>query len=153
MSQVKTVDKVIWCNRLSFPYYYGFCPSEKAWKREMKRLDIAGGSYSDAEKKHSAWAVQLTSAKNYSATLVCLGEKPKSILWLYGTLAHEAVHVFQHIMERIGETRPSDELQAYSIEWITRHLMLAAHKTIEMPKVLVPPMWAKGRSTNWDNTP
>ena len=27
-------DRVIWCERGWQPLYYGFCPSEAAWKRE-----------------------------------------------------------------------------------------------------------------------
>ena len=39
------------------------------------------------------------------------------------TIVHEAVHIFQRLCEQLGETSPSKEFQAYSIERITERLM------------------------------
>jgi hypothetical protein len=39
------------------------------------------------------------------------------------TLVHEAVHVFQRLCDSIGETSPSREFEAYSIERIAERLM------------------------------
>ncbi len=38
-------------------------------------------------------------------------------------LVHEATHIFQSLCTQIGETSPSKEFQAYSIERITERLM------------------------------
>lgn len=38
-------------------------------------------------------------------------------------LTHEAVHVFQRLCDFIGETHPSREFEAYSIEHIAERLM------------------------------
>lgn len=38
-------------------------------------------------------------------------------------LVHESVHVFQQLCERIGESEPSREFEAYSIERISEQLM------------------------------
>lgn len=39
------------------------------------------------------------------------------------TLVHEAVHVFQRLCDSIGESEPSREFEAYSIERIAGRLM------------------------------
>lgn len=39
------------------------------------------------------------------------------------TLVHEAVHVFQRLCDSIGETAPSREFEAYSIERISEALV------------------------------
>ena len=39
------------------------------------------------------------------------------------TLVHEAVHVFQRLCDSIGESQPSREFEAYSIERISERLM------------------------------
>lgn len=39
------------------------------------------------------------------------------------TLVHESVHIFQRLCNNIGETHPSREFEAYSIERIAEQLM------------------------------
>ena len=45
-------------------------------------------------------------------------------------LAHEATHVFQRFCDYIGETAPSVEFEAYSIQSITQNLMYAYSQRI-----------------------
>lgn len=42
----------------------------------------------------------------------------RSDVEIYGLIAHEAVHVYQRIVERMGEGKPSKEFEAYSIQRI-----------------------------------
>lgn len=51
--------------------------------------------------------------------------KKRAIEQVYGLLVHEAVHVWQRIMEYIGESKPSDEFMAYGIQAIAQELMFA----------------------------
>lgn len=45
------------------------------------------------------------------------------MLQIFAMLTHEAVHVWQRICVNIGEHRPSDEFEAYSVQRISQNLM------------------------------
>lgn len=51
--------------------------------------------------------------------------KKRPIEQVYGLIVHEAVHVWQRIVEHIGEHKPSDEFMAYGIQTIAQELMFA----------------------------
>ena len=42
---------------------------------------------------------------------------------LFDTLIHEGVHVFQHMVEYMGEEKPSKEMEAYCIGFIGSTLL------------------------------
>lgn len=46
-------------------------------------------------------------------------------------LVHEAVHVFQRLCDNIGESQPSREFEAYSIERISEQLMREFRRRVE----------------------
>jgi hypothetical protein len=46
-----------------------------------------------------------------------------------GLLVHEATHVWQHICESIGETKPSVEFEAYAMQSIVSNLLTAYEDT------------------------
>lgn len=123
----KYKSKVIWCDRGFFPSYYGFCPDEKSWRAEMRRL-----------KQKEDYPV--TDARVTTYTRDGLGDKPKLLqivtinnnldgkintIELAGLIVHEAVHVFQHICEDMGERSPSNEFQSYATQFIFQQLMSA----------------------------
>ena len=56
--------------------------------------------------------------------IVSLAVKPGIIgIQIAAILVHEAVHVFQYHCEYLGETAPSKEFEAYSIQHISQALM------------------------------
>lgn len=64
---------------------------------------------------------------NKDGSLACMvtlgcwaGRSPVEVA---GLLVHEAVHVWQHYCDRIGERRPGDEQMAYGIQCIAQELM------------------------------
>lgn len=69
----------------------------------------------------TSWTEHSDGAPIY---IVSLAVKPD----IFGTqiaamLVHEAVHVFQYHCEYLGETSPSKEFEAYSIQTISQALM------------------------------
>jgi hypothetical protein len=113
------------------PIYYALCTSEKAYKKEMKRLGISKNdtpSFIKNEWSHAT--VHHLDNKGKSISLVCIDKKqcekdnrtPNEIC---GLLIHEAVHIWQEIKENIGEYEPSAEFEAYSIQCIAKRLIEA----------------------------
>lgn len=49
----------------------------------------------------------------------CLKQDKQQV---YSILVHEAVHIWQHIKEHIGEKEPSKEFEAHSIQRIAQNL-------------------------------
>lgn len=123
------LDRVVWIDRGWQPVAIGFCPSETAWNREMKRVngtapwpDIpnAGG--------HTQWLRNDTTGE--AIILVCIhSEAERDALEVILTILHEAVHVWQFLCDHIGEKKPGIEMEAYGIENITRSLIEAYTST------------------------
>lgn len=42
--------------------------------------------------------------------------------WCDAVFAHEAVHIAQNYFRYLGETSPSEELEAYAVQFVTCHL-------------------------------
>lgn len=58
--------------------------------------------------------------------VVCIaGGKKRDPVQVVGLLVHEAVHVWQAFCDHIGETAPSAEFEAYSIQAIAMRLIEA----------------------------
>lgn len=122
-----TPSKVIWCERGWMPYFYGFCPDERAWYRELKRLGInAPRSYPTTDGACS----HLENAKdNNHCSIVTIRETKHSARVKIGLITHEAMHVWRAMRESIGEHAPSAEFEAYSLQHITQNLIAAYEKT------------------------
>ncbi|MFN3454034.1 MAG: hypothetical protein ACK41T_03675 [Pseudobdellovibrio sp.] len=57
------------------------------------------------------------------AAIVCLFQHNFEIEQIHCLLVHEATHIFQKIKELIGESNPSMEFEAYSIQTISQNLI------------------------------
>lgn len=115
-------DRVIWCDRGWQPVHFGFCPTKKAWKREMKRMGC-DEPYPETDGRCT------TFTKDGKVVVIITlrdgSEKERSVCEVAGLLVHEATYVWQTIREDIGETHPSIEFEAYSIQAIFQELFSA----------------------------
>lgn len=61
--------------------------------------------------------------------IVCLGGvEGKTKAQIYGVLVHEAVHIWQHFKESIGESYPGDEQEAYAVQRLSQELIHSYRK-------------------------
>lgn len=62
--------------------------------------------------------------RNGIVCVVCIGDfEGRSPIEVAGLLVHEAVHVWQHYCDEIGEHTPGSEQEAYAIQSIAQELM------------------------------
>jgi len=101
-------DTVLWRS----PVPYGLCVSEA----DYKALDPEGFFLSP---QNAAETKQVT-LQGTQHIVVCI--RPTDARTDIDTLVHEAVHVFQHICEYVGEEIPGEEQEAYGIEAIFSNL-------------------------------
>lgn len=113
---------VIWCNPGWLPVCFGFCPNEKAWKRELRRLG-ADEPYPETDGR-TTW---FRNAEGNECALVTIGDRfqPESHCHngIACLLVHEAMHVWRGIRENIGEAQPSSEFEAYAMQNISLQLI------------------------------
>lgn len=120
-------DKVIWLDRGLLPIYFGFCPSERAWKREMKRMNNKEGS---AYPSADGCCTTFENSEGHLSCIVTINERKKrAVTTLHGILVHEGLHVWQRALEAMGEKKPSIEFEAYTCQHIFLQLCWAYEKT------------------------
>lgn len=123
-----TISKVIWCDRGWQPHCYGFCPDEAAWKREMRRLNTVGEPYPTSDARCTTFDRKGDTSSCTIVTISPLAAK-RPRLQIVGLIVHEAMHVWRHVRESIGEQHPSTEFEAYSMQAISQSLISAYEKT------------------------
>jgi len=131
VSKRKVKNEVVWCDNGWFPYHFGFCPNEKAWDREMKRLDVQPPEpYPTQDARVTFFEYNHKKDGRKACALVTMKATPRSASSKVALLAHEAMHVWQALLDDIGETkRPSSEFEAYSVQAILGGLMKAFEMT------------------------
>lgn len=105
---------IIWFDRYAFPSYWGFCPDETAWKKQMKKVGCKGEPYPNFETDTLARVSEFVSYDHKHIVIVTLGDlggrDPIGVVTL---IAHEVEHVWQYMKKHMGETNPGNEVEAY----------------------------------------
>jgi hypothetical protein len=105
-----------------YPVYFGFTTDPEAFKRELKRLGIKEDVPFTLDGVPGTTHHFLKGGK--LTVIVCVKVMKKvSRPQLYGVLVHEAVHVWQAVLEKIGDETTSDEVEAYSIQNIAQWMI------------------------------
>lgn len=113
------------------PVAYGLCTSEAEYERELKRIKAV--RVNPFLNKHAGATTHFFDRDDAPGlvdcellAIVCIHHrKDMDPIRVAALLCHEAVHIFQWCCAQIGEKEPSDEFQAYSIQWVAQELMFA----------------------------
>lgn len=117
-SKKRLLDKVLWCQREWYWPAYGFCPSEKAWHRELRRHKVS------AEYPTRDAMVTSFTGKKGEYHLITVGDMTgRTPVEIIPLLAHEAMHICQYIFEEMGEKKPSKEFEAYTLQTVFMELL------------------------------
>lgn len=131
--------KILWIDRNLIRHhdYIALCLSNKAFRRECRRLkiaecDIPPHFVRTPQAQGTAWGLRTPEGKLVS--IVCIANtKGRTREEIYGLLVHEAVHLWQRYCEDVGESEPSREFEAYSIQALAQGLMQAYHDMTRTP--------------------
>ena len=121
--------RTIWRDFGALPGGFGFCPTQTAWDLTIRRFGIKQAEYPQGP-------TALTTLFRHKSTremavVVTMGEpmdrRPANSV--VGLLTHEATHVWQYLLEDIGEVQPSREFEAYTLQRITMGLLAGYNST------------------------
>ena len=120
-----------WCSRsmIDGPYF-ALCTTEKDFHKAMKKMGIPVTDWPQHWHSPGANATTqyLDNSKGQLCCIVCMptpDPNKVSPAQIVALLAHEAVHIKQRFMHWIGEDKPSDEFEAYTVQNIVQELVLA----------------------------
>lgn len=137
MSKSKTIGGVQWCDRHLFlgPIYYTICTDEKKFQAQLKHMNI-GEFLEPTQGCDFARTHFLYNSLGDEVAIVCLFPGEHSLEASYGLIAHEAIHIWQHTLENIGEENPGKEMEAYCVQTIFVELVHEFNRQlkIKLPK-------------------
>lgn len=110
--------------------HYTLCITEQAFRRELKRLDVAAGDQPHFAAHNGASTSHGKYAANGNAWAIVTLDHADAIkrkvrpIQIAALLVHEAVHIWQKHAALIGSWNDhGDEDEAYAIQSISQNLM------------------------------
>lgn len=136
----KDKEGVRWICRemITSPYCIGLCLSEKSFRKELKSLKVPEKLWPDTFVTEGRNG-EVHFFDNYSnpsyCAIVCIRPSERAdFLAVAGLIVHESVHVWRNVLEKLGESRPSSEFEAYGIQTISMRLIHAYKKSQKRKK-------------------
>ena len=119
-----------WCDRtlVSSPYSYGICFTLEDYRATLKANGVQEIEYADCGLGGAKGNAQVSFYKcpgGQRLAIVTLGKGHEKLRLtvIHGLLVHEGTHIWQAILEEQGDSEPSSEYEAYSLQSITQNLM------------------------------
>jgi hypothetical protein len=108
------------------PIYLGFTRSERAFKAEMRRLGVSEhGEF--IKHGYGGRTHAFEHPKHGTVVIVCMGPtNGHKTVSVHGLLVHEAMHVYQHLLETMRCASPGGEFEAYTVQFLAQRLFEAA---------------------------
>lgn len=105
--------------------YMALCLTEKAFMAAARHCHVPVVAGEWLNLTHHTAVVHTWEKDGRLTCVVCVHPDAATAdpIHVASTLVHEAVHIFQRLCDSIGETNPSREFEAYSIEHIAERLM------------------------------
>ncbi len=129
MVKSKWIDRAL----IISPVCYTLCTNEKEFYRLMKQIKMPISEQTEFMINGSGATTHTFRTEDYPIAIVCTEiENDVTNAQMSAMLAHEAVHIFQYILECMGEVKPSTEFEAYSIQMITQQLILEYERQKEL---------------------
>jgi hypothetical protein len=109
------------------PLKVAVCMTEKQYMKVMKQMNITDIPKWVADGKDATVHHFEGKPERDYVTVFCMRVRDETtVVEFAGLVVHECVHIWQEICERLGESHPSREFEAYSIQWLTQQVMWAA---------------------------
>jgi hypothetical protein len=120
--------KFSWCDRAAIlSPYFCLCLDEKTFHKEIARFGgLEKKNYPSFvnENASATTHIWINNEKNRVATIVCLNKwETRGGIQIASLLVHEACHIYQEMINLMGERNAGDEIMAYSIQHISQELM------------------------------
>lgn len=117
-------SKVIYCNRGWQTMFFGFCPNEEAWQREMEKMGL------QEPYPQSDACVTFFSRKGKHVAIMTISQVRKSKEEMVGLIVHECTHIWQEVLYHMKEKdKPGAEIEAYSMQAITQEILGAMRQS------------------------
>ena len=110
---------------LVYGAHLALCMDEREYTRELKRLKVSTSVPFLTGDSHACTHTFERSDGDVTC-IVTMKPKPHwNLETIYALLVHEATHIWRQTREFIGETNPSPEFEAYSMQNISQRLFEA----------------------------
>lgn len=124
MSRRFNRNKIVWMSQQVWPAAVGFCPSEKAWRAFLKEWRIDDPNPYPTSAGHTIWYQR----EGDDIILVFIDDRVDQrddFAAVVALMAHEVMHVVQHVSAAMKVREGEPEFQAYSMQHILGHLLMA----------------------------
>ena len=118
--KVKWLDTAI----VVLPNRFTLCTTDAIMQKELKRLGVPKAEWIDFNNpRWLACVFEVKDCNEDICSIVLIKVKPdRCQLTTMSLLVHEAVHVWQTGRQMLGEKNPSDEFEAYALQFISQSL-------------------------------